>query len=95
MAARARLAHPSGRGGVAVHRVVIMKFTYIPLAAIGLAIACTPVINERGYLGDPQIESSLKPGSDSKTSVTTDSAWSSGLSRFRAWSSAGPMVSGR
>jgi outer membrane protein assembly factor BamE (lipoprotein component of BamABCDE complex) len=46
-----------------------MKFTYVPLAAIGLAIACTPVINERGYLGDPQIESSLKTGNDTKTTV--------------------------
>ena len=39
------------------------------LAAAALLIACAPVIDQRGYLPDPQIEAGIKTGSDTKTSV--------------------------
>lgn len=41
------------------------------LASAATLIACAPVIDQRGYLGDPQIEASLKTGTDTKTSVET------------------------
>jgi outer membrane protein assembly factor BamE (lipoprotein component of BamABCDE complex) len=39
------------------------------LAAAAILIACAPVIDQRGYLPDPQIEAGIKTGSDTKTSV--------------------------
>jgi outer membrane protein assembly factor BamE (lipoprotein component of BamABCDE complex) len=38
----------------------------LPLAAIA---ACTPVVNQRGYLPDPVGEAAIKLGSDSKTTI--------------------------
>lgn len=40
----------------------------ISLTAI-LLTGCTPVINQRGYLPDPIAESTLKVGTDTKTSI--------------------------
>src|ERR1700761_7327497 len=39
------------------------------LAAGGALIACAPVIDQRGYLGDPQAEAAIKAGTDTKTTV--------------------------
>jgi outer membrane protein assembly factor BamE (lipoprotein component of BamABCDE complex) len=39
------------------------------LAAAATLIACAPVIDQRGYLPDPQIEAGIQKGSDTKTSV--------------------------
>lgn len=39
------------------------------LAAGGVLIACAPVIDQRGYLADPQIEGNIKAGTDTKTTV--------------------------
>jgi outer membrane protein assembly factor BamE (lipoprotein component of BamABCDE complex) len=39
------------------------------LAAAAILIACAPVIDQRGYLPDRQIEAGIKTGSDTKTSV--------------------------
>ena len=39
------------------------------LVAGGGLIACAPVIDQRGYLPDPQVETTLKAGTDSKTTV--------------------------
>src|ERR1700743_2467634 len=39
------------------------------LAAGGTLIACAPVIDQRGYLPDPQVETTLKTGTDTKTTV--------------------------
>jgi outer membrane protein assembly factor BamE (lipoprotein component of BamABCDE complex) len=39
------------------------------LAAGAALIACAPVIDQRGYLPDPQLEGAIKPGTDTKTSV--------------------------
>jgi outer membrane protein assembly factor BamE (lipoprotein component of BamABCDE complex) len=46
-----------------------MRFSFVPLAGILLLIACTPVISQRGYLPDSEVEASIKPGSDTRTSV--------------------------
>jgi outer membrane protein assembly factor BamE (lipoprotein component of BamABCDE complex) len=43
--------------------------TGILLAAGGVLIACAPVIDQRGYLPDPQLENSIKAGADTKTTV--------------------------
>ncbi|HXR94970.1 MAG TPA: outer membrane protein assembly factor BamE [Rhizomicrobium sp.] len=43
--------------------------TGIFLLAGGTLIACAPVIDQRGYLPDPQLESSIKSGTDTKTTV--------------------------
>ncbi|MGH6827321.1 MAG: outer membrane protein assembly factor BamE [Rhizomicrobium sp.] len=39
------------------------------LGASALLIACAPTIDQRGYLPDPQLESGIKPGTDTKTTV--------------------------
>jgi outer membrane protein assembly factor BamE (lipoprotein component of BamABCDE complex) len=39
------------------------------LASAAALIACAPVIDQRGYLADPQLEANIKSGSDTKTSV--------------------------
>src|ERR1700744_409340 len=39
------------------------------LAAAAILIACAPVIDQRGYLPDPQVEAGIKKDSDTKTSV--------------------------
>jgi outer membrane protein assembly factor BamE (lipoprotein component of BamABCDE complex) len=39
------------------------------LAATAILIACAPVIDQRGYLPDPQVEAGIKKNSDTKTSV--------------------------
>jgi len=39
------------------------------LGAAAILIACAPVIDQRGYLPDPQVEAGIKTGSDTKTSV--------------------------
>jgi outer membrane protein assembly factor BamE (lipoprotein component of BamABCDE complex) len=39
------------------------------LLAGGTLIACAPTIDQRGYLPDPQLESAIAPGTDTKTSV--------------------------
>jgi len=39
------------------------------LAAAAILIACAPVVDQRGYLPDPQIEAAIKKGSDTKTSI--------------------------
>ena len=51
-----------------------MRLAVSPLAVLTLAIAvalvaCTPVVNQRGYLPDPALEGSIKTGTDTKTSV--------------------------
>ncbi len=39
------------------------------LGATALAVACTPITNVRGYVTDPVVESSIRPGSDTKQSI--------------------------
>ena len=64
-----------------------MKFAPVPLAAlplIGLAllVACAPVISQRGYLPDPENESAIKTGNDTKTSVQSRLGYASTTATF-------------
>lgn len=46
-----------------------MRLAVLTLAVAGTLVACTPVINQRGYLPDPVAERAIKTGTDTKTSV--------------------------
>ena len=51
-----------------------MKMSKLALMAAGLAtaallFACTPVVSQRGYLADPATEATIKPGTDTQTTV--------------------------
>jgi outer membrane protein assembly factor BamE (lipoprotein component of BamABCDE complex) len=46
-----------------------MKHAVLTLALAGTLAACTPVINQRGYLADPAVENAIKVGADTKTTV--------------------------
>ncbi len=46
---------------------IALKVSGVAVAA--LLIACTPVVSQRGYLGDPTTEASIKPGTDTQTTV--------------------------
>jgi outer membrane protein assembly factor BamE (lipoprotein component of BamABCDE complex) len=46
-----------------------MKLKLFALGIIGLLIACSPTIDQRGYLPDPQAVASIKPATDTQTSV--------------------------
>jgi outer membrane protein assembly factor BamE (lipoprotein component of BamABCDE complex) len=51
-------------------------------AAIALVIGCAPVISQRGYLPDPSIESAIKTGNDTKTSVQSRLGYASTTATF-------------
>src|ERR1700733_8088756 len=59
-----------------------MKFKYLMFGGIGFLIACTPTIDQRGYLADPQAEASIKPGADTKTSVQDRLGYASTVANF-------------
>jgi outer membrane protein assembly factor BamE (lipoprotein component of BamABCDE complex) len=64
-----------------------MKFAALPLAALpmtflALVIACAPVVSQRGYLPDPAIEATIKPGADTKTSVQERLGYASTTATF-------------
>src|SRR3569832_569492 len=59
-----------------------MKFAIIPLAALALLIACAPVISQRGYLPDPEIEGAIKVGTDTKTTVQSRLGYASTTATF-------------
>jgi outer membrane protein assembly factor BamE (lipoprotein component of BamABCDE complex) len=46
-----------------------MRKTVLVLAAASLLAACTPVVNNRGYLPDPDAEKKIAVGRDTKTSI--------------------------
>jgi outer membrane protein assembly factor BamE (lipoprotein component of BamABCDE complex) len=46
-----------------------MRLAVLTLAVAGTLVACTPVINQRGYLPDPAAEHAIKTGTDTKTTV--------------------------
>ncbi len=47
-----------------------------------LLVACTPVISQRGYLTDSSVESAIKPGTDTKTSVQDRLGYASTTATF-------------
>ena len=59
-----------------------MKYAIITLAAIAAVMACAPVISQRGYLPDTEMETAIKPGADTKTSVQTRLGYASTTATF-------------
>ncbi len=59
-----------------------MNGKILAFLGIGLLIACTPTIDKRGYLGDPEIEASIKPGTDTKTTVQERLGYASTTASF-------------
>lgn len=59
-----------------------MKFTLVPLAVLTLLIACAPVISQRGYMPNPDAEATIKPGSDTKTSIQERLGYASTTATF-------------
>jgi len=62
-----------------------MKFAVISsvlLAGAVALIACAPVISQRGYLPDPSTESSIKTGTDTKTTVQERLGYASTTATF-------------
>jgi outer membrane protein assembly factor BamE (lipoprotein component of BamABCDE complex) len=50
--------------------------------AAAILIACTPVINQRGYLEDKEAEATIKTGTDTKTSVQEKLGYASTTATF-------------
>lgn len=59
-----------------------MNGKILALCGIGLLIACTPTIDNRGYLGDPDVEAAIKPGTDTKTSIQDRLGYASTTASF-------------
>lgn len=59
-----------------------MKFAFLPLLFTAVLIACAPVITQRGYLPDPDAEASIRPGTDSKTTVQERLGYASTTATF-------------
>jgi outer membrane protein assembly factor BamE (lipoprotein component of BamABCDE complex) len=59
-----------------------MKFKFMALGVVSLLAACDPTIDQRGYLGDAEIENSIKTGTDSKTSVQDRLGYASTVANF-------------
>lgn len=59
-----------------------MNYKILAFCGIGLLIACTPTIDNRGYLADPEVEASIKPGADTKTSVQDRLGYASTVNNF-------------
>ncbi|HEY2007756.1 MAG TPA: outer membrane protein assembly factor BamE [Rhizomicrobium sp.] len=60
----------------------ISKLALLPMAAAAALIACAPVINQRGYLPDPDAEATIKSGKDTKTSVQERLGYASTTATF-------------
>ncbi|HKQ46418.1 MAG TPA: outer membrane protein assembly factor BamE [Rhizomicrobium sp.] len=50
--------------------------------ALALLIACAPVISQRGYIPDPSNEATIKPGTDTKTTVQSRLGYASTTATF-------------
>jgi outer membrane protein assembly factor BamE (lipoprotein component of BamABCDE complex) len=59
-----------------------MRYRILLLGAAALLFACTPVINQRGYLEDKEVVSTIKPGTDTKTSIQTKLGYASTTATF-------------
>ena len=60
----------------------VVKLAWLPLAAAYALIACAPVINQRGYLPDPDAEAAIQAGKDTKTSVQEHLGYASTTATF-------------
>ena len=63
-------------------KVEVMKLAIVPLSVLALLIACAPVISQRGYLPDPGGEASIKPGTDTKTTIQSRLGYASTTATF-------------
>ena len=61
-------------------KIAILKTAI--LAGAALLIACTPVVNQRGYLEDKDLEAGVHPGTDTKTSVQQKLGYASTTATF-------------
>ena len=61
---------------------MLMSYKILILCAAAVMIACTPVINQRGYLEDKEVEAGIRPGSDTKTSVQEKLGYASTTATF-------------
>lgn len=59
-----------------------MKFAIVPLFAIALLVACTPIVSQRGYLPDADTESAIKVGTDTKTTIQSRLGYASITATF-------------
>ncbi len=59
-----------------------MRYRILTLCAIAVLIACTPVINQRGYLEDKEAEAGIQTGTDTKTSVQSKLGYASTTATF-------------
>jgi len=59
-----------------------MVYRILILCGAALLIACTPVINQRGYLEDKDAEASIRKGADTKTSVQEKLGYASTTATF-------------
>lgn len=62
--------------------MTVTKFAMLPLAAAVALIACAPVISQRGYLPDPELEATIKAGKDTKTTVQERLGYASTTATF-------------
>lgn len=46
-----------------------MRYAIVAATAVVLLMGCTPVVSQRGYLPDPEVESKIAVGTDTKTSI--------------------------
>ena len=59
-----------------------MSYRILILCVSALLIACTPVINQRGYMEDKDVVAAIKPGIDTKTSIQTKLGYASTTATF-------------
>jgi len=62
-----------------------LRATSLKTAAAAAAMAlmaCTPTVSQRGYLGDKAVEASIKPGTDTKTTVQDRLGYASTTAAF-------------
>ena len=59
-----------------------MKYGVLAVACTLAFMACAPVISQRGYLPDPDTESALKAGTDTKTTIQTKLGYASTTATF-------------
>ena len=61
-----------------------MRKMVLALVAVGVLGACTPVVNQRGYLPDPDMEKKITVGKDTKTSIQQSLGYPSTEATFAA-----------
>src|SRR5471032_3316846 len=59
-----------------------MFYRILILCAAAVMIACTPVINQRGYMEDKDVVAGIRPGTDTKTSVQSKLGYASTTATF-------------